>query len=171
MTADRPPGNGRRVDGEAVLRPLGSEGDWRQSLLLRHTLDSEDHPLPAGHSQFIARSTAECRLLTDQGHAAYFGAFVDNRLCSVVGIVSDGQGVARFQNVGTHPACRNRGLASSLLARAGAFGLSDLGADRLVIVADRGGPATDLYRSLGFAPVEAQWGLSTSTVPGADGLL
>jgi ribosomal protein S18 acetylase RimI-like enzyme len=119
----------------------------------------------------VARSTSESRRLTERGHAAYFGAFVDHRLCSVVGIVSDRQGLARFQNVGTDPAWRNRGLALSLVARAGGFGLSTLRADRLVIVADQDGPAPDLYRSLGFTPVEAQWGLSASTVTGVDGLL
>jgi ribosomal protein S18 acetylase RimI-like enzyme len=154
--------------GEGVaVRPLRSAEDWRQSLLLRREEEGEERPVPPGHAQFLQRSNEEAQRLVETGRAAYFGAFVDRRLRSMVGIVSDGGGVARFQNVGTHPAHRRRGLASARLARAGAFGLSDLGADLLVIVADQEGPALGLYRSLGFVPVEVQWGLSAPTGPGS----
>jgi ribosomal protein S18 acetylase RimI-like enzyme len=167
MTSERPPEVGP-VEGGVAVRPLRSAEDWRQHLLLRHDEEeAEAHPVPPGHAQFLQRSTEESRRLVDQGRAAYFGAFVDDRLRSVAGIVSDGRGVARFQNVGTHPAYRRRGLASALLARAGTFGLADLGADLLVIVADQDGPAADLYHSLGFTPVEVQWGLSAPTGPGS----
>jgi ribosomal protein S18 acetylase RimI-like enzyme len=166
MTSERPPDD-RPVAGGVAVRPLRSADDWRQYLLLRREEEGRDRPVPPGHAQFLQRSTEEARRLVETGRAGYLGAFVDHRLRSAAGIVSDGAGVARFQNVGTHPAHRRRGLASALLARAGAFGFSDLGADRLVIVADQDGPAVGLYRSLGFVPVEVQWGLSAPTGPGS----
>ncbi len=163
MTAQQPPKSGP-VSGESSVRPLRSDEDWRQELLLRLDLDGRDSqdPLPPGHYDFLERSTDEARRMVEERRAEYFGAFTDDRLCSVVGIASDGRGVARYQNVGTHPDYRRRGFATALLTRAGAFGVDDFGARVLVIVADRGGPAADLYRSVGFAPVEEQWGLSVA---------
>jgi ribosomal protein S18 acetylase RimI-like enzyme len=160
MTARRPP-ESRPVGGEPRIRPLRSADDWRQELLLR-SVDGEDAPRPPGHRQFLERSTHEARRMVEEGRAEYFGAFSDDRLVSVVGIASDGKGVARYQNVGTHRGFRRRGYASALLARAGSFAVDEFGAGQLVIVADRDGPAAGLYRSLGFEPVEGQWGLSTS---------
>jgi ribosomal protein S18 acetylase RimI-like enzyme len=168
MTLEQPPEAGPVAAGVAVRR-LRSAEDWRQALLLRQEEEGEE-PVPPGHARFLHRSTEESKRLVETGRAAYFGAFVGDHLRSLAGIVSDGSGVARFQNVGTHPAYRRRGLASALLARAGAFALSELRADLLVIVADQAdqaGPAVDLYRSLGFAPVEVQWGLSAPTGPGS----
>jgi ribosomal protein S18 acetylase RimI-like enzyme len=162
MTAPRPPDD-RPVDGAPTIRPLRSADDWRQELLLRASLDGEDAPLPPGHREFLERSTHEARRMVEGSQAEYFGTFSDGRLGSVVGIASDGQGVARYQNVGTHPDFRRRGHASALLARAGSFAVEEFGAGLLVIVADRDGPASGLYRSLGFDPVEGQWGLSTSS--------
>ena len=44
------------------------------------------------------------------------------------------------------------------MVRAGEFGLSELGAQTLVIVADAGGPAADLYRSVGFRDTSSRSG-------------
>ena len=52
------------------------------------------------------------------------------------------------------------------MVRAGEFGLSELGAQTLVIVAEPlGGPAADLYRAVGFRDTELQIGLSRSPSP------
>jgi ribosomal protein S18 acetylase RimI-like enzyme len=161
LAAEQPPEAGP-PDDAPTIRPLRSDDDWGQELGLRVTLAGEDGPPPPGHHAFLERSTAESRRLVESGHAGYFGAFVDDRLCSVVGIASDGLGVARYQNVGTHPEYRRRGFASTLLSRAGSFGREVFGARLLVIVADLDGPAVGLYRSVGFDPVEEQWGMSVS---------
>ncbi|HEU4945764.1 MAG TPA: GNAT family N-acetyltransferase [Kribbella sp.] len=73
-----------------------------------------------------------------------------------LGLASDGSGVARFQSVQTHPDYRSRGLASTLVHRASTYGLSELGAHTLVMVADPEYLAIRLYRALGFADSETQ---------------
>ncbi len=164
MTSERPP-ESRATRSVPTVRPLRSDRDWDQEHLLRLALDEEDEPHSSAHLDFLRRSTDESRRLVEAGHAEYFGAFIEDRLGSVVGIASDGRGVARYQNVGTHPDFRRRGLASHLLARAGAFGMDGFGARRLVIVADAGGIAAGLYQAVGFVPVESQWGLSAAPTP------
>ncbi len=153
------------LPGELTVRPLHSAPDWRQEVLLRLEEGAEEGPLPPHHTEFVERRTAEAARLVEAGTAQYFGAFDGDHLCSVVGIASDGGGVARFQNVATRADHRSQGLASHLVRVAGAFGVTSMGARRLVIVADHDGPAARLYRSLGFSPVEAQLGLSVSTAP------
>lgn len=68
--------------------------------------------------------------------------------------------LARFQHVKTHPDHRNRGLAGTLIHRAGRDAFDDLGAERLVMVADPDYLAIRLYRSLGFTDAEPQVGAS-----------
>jgi predicted GNAT family acetyltransferase len=68
----------------------------------------------------------------------------------------DGKGVARFQDVQTAPEDRGRGLASTLVHRASTYGLTEGGAQTLVMVADPGYLAIRIYRSLGFSDTESQ---------------
>ncbi len=162
MTATQPPETGP-ADGALTIRTLSSVDDWHQELLLQQALEVGD-AAPRGYREFLERNTDEARRLVEERHAVYVGAFSEGRLRSVVGIASDGQGVARYQNVGTHPDFRGRGYASALLTRAGSYGAEQFGADLLVIVADRDGPAAHLYQSVGFTIVEGQWGLSSPAV-------
>jgi ribosomal protein S18 acetylase RimI-like enzyme len=140
---------------EAVLlRQLGSDEDWAGALELRTAMEGEGGS--AGHRIYQERRIQECRSLVAGGHGAFFGAVVDGRVCSMLGIVSDGRGTARYQSVDTHPDHRRQGLAGSLVARAAEFARSELAARRLVIVAESDGPAIGLYRRLGFRRTELQ---------------
>ena len=138
-TALRPPSRG--VDAE--LRALVGDEDWRQALELRIAClpDDEHYTEP-----FVRAHLAGSRALCEQGSATWFGAFEDGTLRAALGIVSDGDGLARFQMVETHPDRRRRGLASALLHRAGGAALQ-AGAETLVIVADPGYHAIGLYRA------------------------
>jgi len=91
------------------------------------------------------------------GHGAWFGAFVDGVIRAELGIFTDGEGIARYQFVGTHPDFRRRGLTSALVASAGQWALASLpGVRELVIIADAGGPAARIYRRVGFRDQEWQ---------------
>jgi GNAT superfamily N-acetyltransferase len=146
-TEVRPPARGVAAD----VRPLRGDGDWRQAFELHVACADRDDE--AVTEEFLGGQVAAARMLTDIGHATWFGAFGDRRLLSSLGIVSDGSGLARFQTVETHPDARRRGLASALVHHAGQTALRD-GATRLVIVADPDYHAIDIYRSLGFAETE-----------------
>jgi hypothetical protein len=50
-----------------------------------------------------ARLAAE-RAITEAGHGSWFGAFIDGRLLAQLGLITGQAGLARYQNVETHPA-------------------------------------------------------------------
>jgi GNAT superfamily N-acetyltransferase len=143
-----------RPNHDAQYRPLAGEQDWRRSLELRLATDEAGEPYTT--RAFYEQRTADARRLAENGHGAWFGAFAGDRLVAQLGVFSDGSGIARYQNVETHPAWRRKGLAGTLVWRAGRYAADELGARTLVIVADPRGDAVRIYRSAGFTEAEAQ---------------
>ena len=82
------------------------------------------------------------------------------RLVAQLGLVAAGAGLARFQDVETHPACHRRGLAATLVHGASAIGFGQLGAQTLVMVADPDDEAIRVYRALGFVEAERRLGVA-----------
>jgi GNAT superfamily N-acetyltransferase len=144
-----------RPNTEATCRPLTSDDDWAQSIALRMACDEDEH-YEASHLDFTTRRAATNRALTEAGHGAWFGAFIDGRLLSQMGLVAASPGLARFQSVETHPDARGRGLAGTLVHRVSQWGFGELGATTLVMVADPDYSAIRLYRSVGFVDGESQ---------------
>lgn len=152
----------RHPNHAAVLRELAGDDDWQQSAQLRAVCDGEEGsspPVPA----FITARDAARRSLAGTGHGAWFGAFLDGQLASQLGVFSDGRGVARYQEVATHPDARRQGLAGVLLGHAAQYAIGHLAATTLVIVADPGEPAIGVYRGVGFADRETE--VSVSRAP------
>jgi ribosomal protein S18 acetylase RimI-like enzyme len=145
-----------RSNREATYRRLVSDDDWAQSVDLRVTCrDPEDEDADV-HRVFATRKVATNRELTEAGHGAWFGAFVDGRLLCHMGLFAASPGLARYQSVETHPAARGRGLAGTLVYEVARYGFAELAAHTLVMVADPDYPAVRLYRSVGFVDRETQ---------------
>jgi predicted GNAT family acetyltransferase len=72
-----------------------------------------------------------------------------------MGLFRASEGLARFQSVETHPDARRRGLAGTLVHHVSDFGLTEIGAHTLVMVADPTYAAIRLYRALGFTDSES----------------
>ena len=145
----------RRLNRKAAYRELSGDDDWRQSADLRAAVNAGE---PGSDPEFLHAQIAAERALTEAGHGSWFGAFADGDLVAQLGLITDGLGVARYQNVETHPAWRRRGLAGALVWHAGRHGLDTLEASTLVIVADPLADAIRVYRTLGFADAETQVG-------------
>jgi ribosomal protein S18 acetylase RimI-like enzyme len=145
----------RHVGTGAVYRPLASDADWADSVELRMRCDAGEHPA-AIHRSFVTATARTNRELAESGHGAWFGAFVDDQLVAQMGLLRTEPGLARFQSVETDPDYRRRGLAGALLHHTSRYGFAELGARRLVIVADPDYHAIELYRAVGFTPTEAQ---------------
>jgi GNAT superfamily N-acetyltransferase len=144
-----------RPNRQAEYRELSGDDDWRQSAELRNVVYAGE---PGSDPEFLDARLASERSIAEAGHGSWFGAFVDGSLVAQLGLITDGSGVARYQNVETHPDWRRRGLAGSLVWSAGQQGLDALGAHTLVIVADPLAEAIRVYRTLGFADAETQVG-------------
>jgi len=148
------PGEPPHPNRSAQIRPLAGEQDWEQSAGLRVLCDEQDG-LPADLAFIRARIAAQ-RQLAVAGHGAWFGAFLDGQLAAHLGVFSDGTGIARYQDVGTHLDARRQGLAATLVCHAGRYAIDHLAATTLVIVADPEEPAIRVYRAAGFADRETQ---------------
>jgi ribosomal protein S18 acetylase RimI-like enzyme len=144
----------RRPNEESTYRLLGSDDDWEQ--LVQQSLATADMEVDEGYVLFTRRKLAAKRKLVEAGHGKWFGAFDGDRLQSSLGLMFDGKGLARFQNVQTSPEDRGRGLASTLVHRASTYGLTEGGARTLVMVADPEYLAIRIYRALGFNDTETQ---------------
>ncbi len=140
-----------RPNREATYRPLISDDDWQQQVELGIAGEHED-----GGQDFVIAKTAAERSLTGRGIGEWWGAFVDGRLLASMGLFSASPGLARFQQVKTHPDARGRGLAGTLVHEVSRFGFDVLGAETLVMVADPDYLAIRVYRSVGFADTETQ---------------
>jgi GNAT superfamily N-acetyltransferase len=144
-----------RPNRSATYRELSGDHDWSRAADLRATVNMGE---PGGDPDFIRARIAVERAITEAGHGSWFGAFANGDLVAQLGLITDGSGVARYQNVETHPDWRRRGLAGTLVWHAGRHGLDALGASTLVMVADPLADAIKVYRSVGFADAETQVG-------------
>jgi ribosomal protein S18 acetylase RimI-like enzyme len=142
-----------RPNTESAYRSLRSDDDWEQLFELTMAATWAEFP---DYADFTRKKVAAERVLVEAGHASWFGAYAGDRLQASLGLVSDRTGVARFQNVQTHPDDRGRGLASTLVHQASTYGLTELDVHTLVMVADPEYLAIRLYRSLGFSDSETQ---------------
>ena len=157
----------RPAPGEVVVRVLAGDADWRAAGELRAAVARDEGEDSPGHHEFLARQLAASRALTQGGHAWWFGAFDGEALRSTLGIVTDARGLARYHAVETHPEHRRRGLAGTLVHVAAEHAIAHAGVRTLVIVAEPGGPADGLYRSLGFSERERQVELNGNWMRGA----
>jgi GNAT superfamily N-acetyltransferase len=148
----------------AVVRPLLSDGDWAQACDNQIACRGEGHD-PAPYRAFKVAQMAGHRAAVASGRAAWFGAFVGERLVADCGLYVEGT-LGRFQSVGTAPGFRRQGHARSLVAGATRWGLTRMGAKQLVIVSDEEGPARRVYEGLGYRAAERALGL-VRPAPGA----
>lgn len=142
---------------EIVVRPLESDDDWRQAIENQIRCREPEHD-EAGYRLFKEAQMKRYRAMEQAGRGAWFGAFLDRTLVADLGIYHSGN-LGRFQSVETHPDYRRRGYAGSLVYQASRHALGQMGLGTLVLVADAGSPAENLYRSVGFLPTERQVGL------------
>jgi hypothetical protein len=164
MTANEvvPP---RRPNDESTYRFLASDDDWEQ--LVDLSLRTATMTVDDEYVLFTRRKQSAKRKLVEAGHGKWLGAFDGGRLQSSLGLMFDGQGLARFQDVQTATEDRGRGLASTLVHRASTYGLTEGGAKTLVMVADPEYLAIRIYRALGFNDTETQLGFAIPPAPAA----
>lgn len=168
MTIGAPPATSRSCVG-LEIRPLAGDADWQAMGQLNRACDALEQEGPEGAGEayraFKQGLRERYRCMVEHGRGVWLGGFLDGRLAGQLGLfrAPDAAGdLARFQCVETHPDMRRRGVCSALVAHAVRLGLTELGAQRLVIVARDDYHARDIYRSIGFVGVQRQLGVSRS---------
>ena len=154
-TALHPP---RYPNTDAELRPLVSDADWAARLEL--TTAVKDYG-----TEYLSRENANRRKQVEAGHGVWFGAFLEGRLVSSMGVFNTGDGLGRFQTVDTYPDFERRGLCGTLLYHAGRYALDHLNVSELVIVADPTYHAQRIYESVGFTLFQTQYQLEKTDSP------
>ncbi|OHX12256.1 hypothetical protein BI347_01120 [Chromobacterium sphagni] len=136
-----------------TMRPLSSQGDWRQwRQLLRDACREEGQ----GGAQ-LERRAERYRRLEAAGHGHVWGVFDGQALLACAGLFV-WQGLGRFQQVATAPQVRRLGIASQLLSHLAAWGLRR--SPRLLAMVAAREAAVGLYRQLGFTHVSGECFLS-----------
>ncbi len=92
-----------RPNTEAEYRKLESDADWEAQIEVRMAMDAGEVDDVESHRKFVVAKAETSRQLSEAGHGAWFGAFLDGELRSTMGLVRADTGLARFQNVETHP--------------------------------------------------------------------
>ena len=107
-----------RPDTTAVYRQLTSDEDWAQDVALRVACEQRSLE-PAGYLDFVERRAQTNRALTTSGRAAWFGAFLDGRLVSQLGVVAlatASSGTSRSRRTRTSAAGASPGRSCTRLA-------------------------------------------------------
>jgi GNAT superfamily N-acetyltransferase len=156
LTSSEPRGSARPSDLVSV-RALKTESDWEQAVD-NQVVCREPEFEEGGYREHRKKQMGRYRKMVASGLGDWFGAFVDQRLVADLGLFHE-KGVGRFQSVQTHPDFRRRGIAGTLIYRAGRQAKAEYGLHTLVIVAEQASGPARLYESLGFQPTEKQVGL------------
>jgi ribosomal protein S18 acetylase RimI-like enzyme len=138
---------------ELVVRPIDVETEWAQLERLNRDSDPlELVNLHAPYQQFKESWRASWRKLIREGHATWFGAFLEGELIGQCGLVTV-DGLGGFESVETHPDHRRKGVCGALMAR-----VMHERAPRhprgYVLGAEPNGPAIGLYRRMGFVDID-----------------
>lgn len=108
--------------------------------------------------KFLCDSAEEFRGFSKTGNAQRFGAVLNNKIIAELGVFWE-DGVARFNNVGTHMDYRRLGACSTLVFEVSKMLLAREEVEILVMEADEDYHAASIYESIGFVPKEKLFAL------------
>ena len=132
--------------------PLAADVEWEQ-MIENQVACRSDGWTEAAYRDFMRGAAGRYRTLASEGRGAWWGAFVGDRLVGDLGVFFE-NGLGRFQNVGTHPEWRRRGVCATLVHAASLWALERDDVEALVMVADPDYHAARVYESVGFRPAE-----------------
>ena len=145
-----------------ALRALQGD-DWPQLHALQMAAREPIHPI-AEYAAFKERQIDQWRVMAEAGLGQWFGAFANSTLVAALGVYAEaqpigGERLARYQHVVTHPDWQRQRLASALVKLAADYALTQLRADRLVMIAGAHDIAHRIYAAAGFSDVGVWRGL------------
>jgi len=146
-----------KYNREVVIRPLADDWEWEQATQNQIACREPEYTLE-GYQVFKRDQMKRYRQMVNTGLGWWFGAFLGKQLVADLGVFAT-EDIGRFQNVGTHPDYRRRGICGALVYQASRFAFEHKKIKTLVMVADENYHAAKIYESVGFQPKEHQAGL------------
>lgn len=146
-----------KYNSEVVVRPLLEDWEWEAAYQLQMDCREPIHQ-EAPYAAYLRAKFTRYRDMQRAGLGHWFGAFLEERMAADLGLFCM-DGIGRFQSVETHPEFRRQGICGTLVYYAAQYGLEQMGARTLVMLADEHYHAARIYESVGFRPVERQRGL------------
>lgn len=156
LACSRPHRSSRGLETLEV-RPLTSQEDWERAVELQFRCADPKYFDPK-YGAFKKKQMDQYRKMTEAGLGLWYGGFEGGRLVGNLGIFTEGH-LARYQEVGTDPGFRRRGVCGTLVVRASRDFEKRFGQKRFVLEAEAGGAAERIYRSVGFEEVETNYNL------------
>jgi len=134
------------------LREVRSDSDW-QAVMTMLVEDPPEGDAPDEYLRHRRDRMAIHRAIVDGRRAGLRGAWylacLDGAPVGSMGVFVRG-GLGRFQYVQVARAHRRKGVATAMVHAVAREGIVRWGAERLLIVADEGTPADEIYARLGF---------------------
>ncbi|MCJ7433688.1 MAG: GNAT family N-acetyltransferase [Anaerolineales bacterium] len=146
-----------KYNQEVLVRPITEDWEWEKAIQNQVACRQAGHSLES-FQVFKRDQMARYRQMTRAGLGSWFGAFLEKQLVAELGVFATGE-VGRFQQVGTHPDFRRRGICGALVYQASCHAFEHMGVDTLVMVADENYHAAKIYETIGFMPKERQVGV------------
>lgn len=147
-----------KMNGQIQVRALQTDSEWEEAIHLQVECREPQYDRNT-HEVFKRRQFLDYKKMHDQGLGHRYGAFLNGQLVGELGIFHE-NGIARFQNVCTHPEFRRQGICGTLVYQAAKQALTKFPIQTLVMEADADYHAASIYESVGFKSTEENQSLS-----------
>ena len=147
----------KKYNSDFEIRILESEEDWRQNIELQ-TKTGETHMKESEWRDFATKQSVRYRAMSKSGLGHWFGAFEGKKLVASQGLFH-ADGVGRYQVIATDPDYRRRGIAATMVFELARHAFEKWFVKDLVMCADPGYFAIDIYKSVGFKQTLTQHGV------------
>lgn len=145
------------INSSLIVRPLLTDAEWDQMVSIQ--MDSaHSHLSKAEWKSFYESQSARYRKMHLAGLGYWFGGFLDDKLVAGLGIFHNGE-IGRYQIVCTHPEYTRRGICGTLVFRSAQFAFQEMNLTKLIMCADQEYHAARIYESVGFLPVQNEYGV------------
>lgn len=159
-----------KFNADIEMRVLAGDAEWNEMAELQ--VASADGKIPRDVlADFYYAQNKRFRAMERAGRGHWYGAFMrgdagaaGSSMVAALGLYHQG-GLGRYQSVVTHPSYRRRGICGTLVYLAGQAALHGMkpdakGEKHLVMCADPGYHALQIYKSVGFTTQQTEYGVS-----------
>lgn len=139
----------KRLNELLEVKILETDSEW--STLIDIQTESADytHLSKDAWRGHYTKQAPRYRAMQKAGRGDWFGGFLNGKLVAGLGIFHE-DGLGRYQLVSTHPDYRRQGICGTLVYHSAQHAFKHYGVSKLVMCADPGYFAIDIYKSVGF---------------------